>query len=63
MKNTVTRLEISCHPLEGSMDFPNPKDLEEGKNPIDRDLARLVMGGPDSLEDKEKWQLLSRELS
>jgi hypothetical protein len=45
------------------MDYQNPKDLEEGKNPIERDLARLVMTGPDSLEDKEKWQLLSRELS
>lgn len=37
------------------MDYPDAKDLEEGKNPIDKDLARLVMGGPDSLEDKEKW--------
>jgi hypothetical protein len=45
------------------MDFPDPKDLEEGKNPLDRDLAKLVMSGPDSLEDKEKWQLLSRELA
>ena len=57
-------MEISSHPLEGSAnDFPHTATLEEGKNPIDRDLARLVMGGPDSLEDKEKWQLLSRELS
>jgi hypothetical protein len=44
------------------LDFPNTAG-EEGKNPIDRDLARLVMGGPDSLEDKEKWQLLTRKLS
>ena len=51
----MARLEISCHPLEsGPMDYQNTA-LEEGKNPIDRDLARLVMGGPDSLEDKEKW--------
>lgn len=55
IKDTVARLEISCHPLEsGPMDYQNTA-LEEGKNPIDRDLARLVMGGPDSLEDKEKW--------
>lgn len=63
IKNTVSRLEIACHPLQGTMDYPDPKGLEEAKNPLDRDLARLVMSGPDSLEDKEKWQLLSRELA
>ena len=55
IKNTVAKLELSCHPLQGAMDFPNPKDIEEGKSPMDRDLAKLVMSGPDSLEDKEKW--------
>ena len=58
MKNTNTRLELSCHPLLGIMDIPT----QEGGT-ISKDLNRLLEAGPDALVEKEKWQLLSRELA
>ena len=30
---------------------------------LSKDLNRLIEGGPESLEDREKWQLLTRELA
>ena len=62
LKNVAARLELSCHPLEGrALDFPEG-DARPG-TAVSRDLARLIEGGPESFEDREKWQLLSRELA
>ena len=65
VKASHARLEISCHPLPGVLDFQGQQ--EEGKRPssaLSKDLNRLLESGPDSsLEDKEKWLLLARELA
>ena len=61
MQNSSARLEISCHPLEGIFDFD--KRPGSAKSELSKDLNRLIEGGPESLEDREKWQLLTRELA
>ena len=63
VKGSHARLELSCHPLEGFDDFGN-----QGRpgTAISRDLARLIDSGPESgasLADRDKWQLLARELA
>lgn len=61
VKDTKTRLELSCHPLSGVHDLPAP---ERPGSALSRDLNKLIESGPDSsLEDKEKWLLLARELA
>ena len=66
MKNTKSQLEISCHPVEGLMDFENngkrPSSSSSGAD-LSKDLNKLIEGGPESLEDRQKWQLLTRELA
>lgn len=63
VKGTKTRFELSCHPLPGLLDFP-AKDQERPGSALSRDLNKLIESGPDSsLEDKEKWLLLARELA
>lgn len=61
MKNTNSQLEISCHPLEGMFDFDQRPGT--GKSELSKDINKLIEGGPESLEDREKWQLLTRELA
>lgn len=61
LKNTVSKFEVSCHPLEGVFDFD--KRPGSSKSDISKDLNKLIEGGPESLEDREKWQLLTRELA
>jgi hypothetical protein len=58
MRNTNTLLEISCHPMlnGGTVDIPEAPEAA-------RDLNGLLEAGPDGMEEKEKWQLLSRELA
>jgi hypothetical protein len=53
MKNSSAQLEISCHPLEGLMDFD--KRPGSAKSDLSKDLNRLIEGGPESLADREKW--------
>jgi hypothetical protein len=53
VKNTVSRLELSCHPLEGVFDFD--KRPGSARSELSKDLNRLIEGGPESLEDREKW--------
>jgi len=60
IKNTSTSLELSCHPLLGVVDVPGD---ERPGSALSKDLNRLLEAGPDALEEKEKWQLLSRELA
>ena len=43
------------------MDFD--KRPGSAKSELSKDLNRLIEGGPESLEDREKWQLLTRELA
>ena len=63
VKATKTRLELSCHPLPGVHDFPAQQNERPG-SALSRDLNKLIESGPDSsLEDKEKWLLLARELA
>jgi hypothetical protein len=57
VKTTKARLELSCHPLQGHNEFV------EGALPERGDLAQILEEGSGSLEDREKWQLLSRELA
>ena len=40
-------------------------DFEEGGSPdeVSKGLQSLINSGPNSADDKEKWQLLSRELA
>jgi hypothetical protein len=61
MKNSASHLEISCHPLEGVFDFD--KRPGSAKSELSRDINKLMEVGPESLEDREKWQLLTRELA
>ena len=61
VKNLVTKVELSCHPLDGLFDFQAPSDQPAGEDKTD--LAKMIMRGPETLEDREKWQLLSRELA
>lgn len=61
VKGTKTRLELSCHPLAGVHDLAA---AERPGSALSRDLNKLIESGPDSsLEDKEKWLLLARELA
>ena len=53
VKNTVSRLELSCHPLEGLFDFD--KRPGSSRSELSKDLNRLIEGGPEALEDREKW--------
>ena len=61
IKNTVSKFEISCQPLEGVFDFE--KRPGSSGSEFSKDLNKLIEGGPESLEDREKWQLLTRELA
>lgn len=63
IKNTVTQLEVSCHPLEGLFDFEGPQLDRPQSAGLSKDLANMLAQGPTSLEDRDKWQLLSRELA
>jgi len=64
VKNLVTKVELSCHPLDGLFDFQAPADRPQSAAGEDKtDLAKMIMTGPETLEDREKWQLLSRELA
>ena len=53
-------IEVSCHPQElfGSHDSDLNKD-SQNQSPT---LEQLVQSGPETLEDREKWRLLTREL-
>ena len=42
------------------MDFDRPGSAG---SVLSKDLNKLIQGGPESLEDREKWQLLTRELA
>ena len=61
INKTLSRLEISCHPLDGVFDFD--KRPGSAASDISKDLNRLIESGPESLADREKWQLLTRELA
>lgn len=61
IQNTISKLEISCQPLDGVFDFEQRPGT--ARSEISKDLNRLIEGGPESLEDREKWQLLTRELA
>ena len=61
MAKTQARVELSCHPLEGVFDFE--KRPGSAQSELSKDLNRLIEGGPEALEDREKWQLLTRELA
>jgi hypothetical protein len=61
VKASKGHLELSCHPLIGSLDFPEPGDRPG--TALSKDLNRLIESGPESLEDREKWLLLARELA
>jgi len=52
--------EMGIHAFDGVMDF------EENKNApaeLSQNLQGLLDMGPGGAEDKDKWQLLSRELA
>ncbi len=61
INKTLSRLEISCHPLDGVFDFD--KRPGSARSDLSKDMNRLIEGGPESLADREKWQLLTRELA
>ena len=54
-----TYLELACYPLEGVDDFDKGADIDDPRV----SLNKLLSSGPAGVEDKEKWQLLSRELA
>jgi len=47
--------------VEGVFDFDKRPGSQ--KSDLSKDLNRLIEGGPESLEDREKWQLLTKELA
>jgi len=59
MAKSRTYLELACYPCDGLDDFE--KGSENGDAGIN--LNRLLDSGPNAAGDKEKWQLLSRELA
>jgi len=61
IKDSAGKLEVSCHPLEGIFDFNQRPG--SSKSDFSKDLNKLIEGGPESLEDREKWQLLTKELA
>ena len=60
IQQVVTRFEIACHPVEGVYDFERPGS---SKSEISQGLNKLLDHGPAAVEDKEKWNLLTRELA
>ena len=54
-------LEVSCHPQELYMDPSRPDD-EPAKNDKAPSIEQLMEAGPEALDDREKWHLLTREL-
>lgn len=56
---TRSYLELACYPLDGVDDFDKASDIDDPR----MNLNKLISSGPSGVEDKEKWQLLSRELA
>lgn len=54
-----TYLELACYPLDGFDDFEKGSDLDDPRV----NLNKYLTAGPSDVADKEKWQLLSRELA
>lgn len=59
MAKSKAYLELACHPLEGVDDFDKGSDIDDPRF----SLNKLIASGPSGADDKEKWQLLSRELA
>jgi hypothetical protein len=51
---------MACHPVEGVFDFDRPGS---SRSELSQGLNRLLESGPAAVEDKEKWNLLTRELA
>lgn len=61
IKSCNITLEVACHPVSGVMDYQNRPG--SSRSVVSADLNKLMEGGPESLEDKKKWQLLTNELA
>jgi hypothetical protein len=59
MSRTRSYLELACYSCDGIDDFDKQSDM--GENGLS--LNKLLDNGPSGPGDKEKWQLLSRELA
>ena len=59
ISKTRSYLELACYPLDGIDDFDKASDVDDPR----MNLNKLISSGPSGVEDKEKWQLLSRELA
>jgi hypothetical protein len=59
-KSAQIDLEVGCHPQELFMD-PSMPDVND-KGPTSVTLEKMVEAGPENLDDREKWHLLTREL-
>lgn len=60
VKDSQAVLELSCHPLQGFMDYD--KRPGTAGSQISKDLNKMMDAGPEAVEDREKWTLLVREL-
>jgi hypothetical protein len=59
ISKTRTYLELGCYPLDGSDEFEKGSEMgDPGMS-----LNKLIDSGPSGVQDREKWQLLSRELA
>jgi hypothetical protein len=60
IKDSATQLEISCHPVTSLMDYD--KRPGTAGSQISKDLNKLIDAGPEAVEDRDKWLLLTKEL-
>ena len=63
-KQASITLEISCHPQQYYVDPSKPDGGELGQLKSNQGVTieQMIGAGPENLDDREKWHLLTREL-